>query len=222
MPTDSGRHYHRQPNSTSHRSSTRSTKSTRTSSTKAYWQHQYKKLTYEGWHKETLDDLAARIIEIVAKAWPDYIRPSDGKQVDREETRTIYTKNKFWELQTPEIQEKLFYELGNSDAPLSEAIVIAKKAQTSKQQAAKEEQCYETILHVEKADSKDEEISALKNMVKAQDKKLNKLLQTKSPEKPQGSTQPQKQVQYAQQNGQQKPKKSEEEPPKRSRRAERK
>ena len=127
----------------------------------AYWQQRYKKLTYPGWQKETLDDYAARIQEMVAKAWPDYESPTDGAKIKRDETRAIKVNDKFWETMSEDIQQKLYYELGNSDAPLQDAIAIAKKQQTSVAQAAKEEQSYETICQLDKSDQKEEAINAL-------------------------------------------------------------
>ena len=113
-----------------------------------YWQIKYENLTYAGPEKESLDDLAMRIQDVVKKAFPDYI-DEKGQKTSKLQTRQIYAKKKFWDLMATDIKEQLFIKFKGSDAPLQEQLDYARILQAAKIRANKEEQSYETLCVAE-------------------------------------------------------------------------
>ena len=101
-----------------------------------YWQMEYENLRYEGPSKETLDDLAVRIQDTVARAYPDYRKP-DGNRIDRSETRRIYTNKKFFDCMDGEIQELLLVKFGGNEAKLRDMLNYAKRRTTAKMRTRK-------------------------------------------------------------------------------------
>ena len=141
-----------------------------------YWQMAYENLTYLGPEKETLDDLAVKIQHVVNKAFPDYIKP-DNTIVHRGETRRMYARKKFWDLQPPEIKEAIFIKFGTSDASLKQQLEYARVIQADKMRSRKEEMSYETVCVAQKVDHSpsQEYLNKISSVIKQQSKQIEDL-----------------------------------------------
>ena len=113
-----------------------------------YYQQQYDSLQYMGYEKETLDDFAARLITLVAKAYPDFYG-QDGKYAPRREMRKIYARRKFWECMTPDMRQAMFIHFQTREASIKDQLAHAKLLQAAKWQNRQEETPYETACYVE-------------------------------------------------------------------------
>ena len=107
------------------------------------WQMQYENMIYLGPEKETLDELAIRIKDIVNKAYPDIIRK--GVVYSKKEQRKINARRKFWDLMPDNIQKQLFVKFGSCDAPLRQQLEYARRIETSDMRTNKAEQRYMQI-----------------------------------------------------------------------------
>ena len=114
-----------------------------------FWQMKYENLKYAGPQKESLDDLAVRIKDIVSKAYPD--TKKQGVVHSKYEVRKLYTRRKFWELMPYEIRQSIYLRFGVSTAPLRLQLEHAQRFYAT-QENAREEQPYGALCHVQQED----------------------------------------------------------------------
>ena len=110
---------------------------------RGYWQMKFENMTYPGPDKESPDDLAVRIRDIVGKAYPDKITKKGTKS--RYEERKMQARRKFWDLMPMDIREQIFIKYGSSDPPLRQQLEYARVLLAAKQRSRKEEQGYDMI-----------------------------------------------------------------------------
>ena len=138
-----------------------------------YYQQQFDNLQYMGYEKETLDDFAARLITVVAKAYPDYYN-QDGKFAQRREMRKIYVRRKFWECMTPDMRQAMFIYFQSREASLKKQLAYARILQAAKLQNRQEEQPYETACYMD-AGLPNEMLAELTTVMKTQGKEIKEL-----------------------------------------------
>ena len=107
------------------------------------WQIQYENMTYLGPDKETLDELATRIKDIVNKAYPDIIRKG---VVHSKKNRENQMHEENFGISCLTISKKqLFIKFGSCDAPLKQQLEYAQRIEASDLRARKGEQSYMQI-----------------------------------------------------------------------------
>ena len=114
---------------------------------RGYWQMKFENMTYPGPDKESPDDLAVRIRDIVGKAYPDKITKKGTKS--KYEERKMQARRKFWDLMPMDIREQIFIKYGSSDPPLRQQLEYARVLLAAKQRSRKEEQGYDMICAVQ-------------------------------------------------------------------------
>ena len=159
------------------------------------WQIQYENMTYLGPDKETLDELATRIKDIVNKAYPDIIRK--GVVHSKKEQRKSNARRKFWDLMPDNIQKQLFIKFGSCDAPLKQQLEYAQRIEASDLRARKGEQSYMQICAMEPqnnaaTDALMQTVSTALNAVTQQNKELVQLVERQSTNNKQETKPPRK------------------------------
>ena len=160
------------------------------------WQIQYENMTYLGPDKETLDELATRIKDIVNKAYPDIIRK--GVVHSKKEQRKSNARRKFWDLMPDNIQKQLFIKFGSCDAPLKQQLKYAQRIEASDLRARKGKQSYMQICAMEPqnntaTDALMQTVSTALNAVTQQNKELAQLVERQTTNNKQETKPPRKQ-----------------------------
>ena len=111
------------------------------------WQMRYETMKYLGPEKETLDQLAGRIKDIVNKAYPDVTRK--GVVYSRKEQRQSSARRKFWDLLPKDVRKQLFVHFGGCDAPLRQQLQYARRLEAAEMRTNQEDLPYDTICSAE-------------------------------------------------------------------------
>ena len=139
---------------------------------------QYENMIYLGPEKETLDELAIRIKDIVNKAYPDIIRK--GVVHSKKEQRKINARRKFWDLMPDNIQKQIFVKFGSCDAPLRQQLEYARRIETSDMRTNKAEQRYMQICAMEQPQIPTQSldnISSTLNSISQQNKEIVQMVE---------------------------------------------
>ena len=112
-----------------------------------YYQQIFDNIMYQGYEKETYDDLSTRIQCTAMKAYPDYT-DRQGIFTPRTHVRESYVRRKFYDCLTPDIRKQMFVHFRTREAPLPKQLEYAKILQAAELQTQQDDLPYESIYAV--------------------------------------------------------------------------
>ena len=152
-----------------------------------YYQQMFDSIMYQGYDKETYDDLSTRIQSVATKAYPDYT-DRQGLRMIRDHVRESYVRRKFYDCLTPDIRKQMFVHFRTREAPLAKMLEYAKILQVAEMQMQQDDLPYEAAYTAmggaHHPAHTPENLAEITEILKSQSQQLDDLRQMQQSERP--------------------------------------